>query len=86
MARELISTGNELAARAAIDGRLWVFGGYPITPSSEIMHVFLLHFLKLKDITSIQMEDEIVGICTALVLRYVWKKDQWQHQKVLEFL
>jgi 2-oxoglutarate ferredoxin oxidoreductase subunit alpha len=39
MARELISTGNELAAKAAIDADVEFFGGYPITPSSEIMHV-----------------------------------------------
>ena len=39
MARELITTGNELAAKAAIDSKCEFFGGYPITPSSEIMHV-----------------------------------------------
>ncbi len=39
MSRELISTGNELAALAAIDSKCEFFGGYPITPSSEIMHV-----------------------------------------------
>ena len=38
MSRELISTGNELAALAAVDSKCEFFGGYPITPSSEIMH------------------------------------------------
>ena len=41
MARELISTGNELAAKAALDSNCEFFGGYPITPSSEIMHGLL---------------------------------------------
>ncbi|QDF29408.1 2-oxoglutarate synthase subunit alpha [Halarcobacter anaerophilus] len=65
MAREVISTGNELAAQAAVDAGCEFFGGYPITPSSEIMH-------KLSDLlpkaggVAIQMEDEIAGICSAL--------------------
>jgi 2-oxoglutarate ferredoxin oxidoreductase subunit alpha len=65
MAREVISTGNELAAQAAVDAECEFFGGYPITPSSEIMH-------KLSDLlpkaggVAIQMEDEIAGICSAL--------------------
>lgn len=65
MARELISTGNELAAKAAIDADCEFFGGYPITPSSEVMHV-LSSALPAKGGVSIQMEDEISGICTAL--------------------
>ena len=65
MARELISTGNELAARAAIDSNCEFFGGYPITPSSEIMHV-LSSALPAKGYACIQMEDEIAGICTAI--------------------
>jgi 2-oxoglutarate ferredoxin oxidoreductase subunit alpha len=65
MSREVISTGNELAARAAIDSGCEFFGGYPITPSSEIMHV-LSSALPARGGVSIQMEDEISGICTAL--------------------
>ncbi len=65
MARELISTGNELAAKAALDSDLEFFGGYPITPSSEIMHV-LSSALPARGKACIQMEDEISGICTAL--------------------
>lgn len=65
MARELISTGNELAAKAAIDADCEFFGGYPITPSSEVMHV-LSSALPARGGVSIQMEDEISGICTAL--------------------
>ena len=65
MARELISTGNELAAKAALDADVEFFGGYPITPSSEIMHV-LSSALPARGYACIQMEDEIAGICTAL--------------------
>lgn len=65
MSREVISTGNELAAKAAIDSGCEFFGGYPITPSSEIMHV-LSSALPACGGVSIQMEDEISGICTAL--------------------
>ena len=36
--RELVSTGNALVARAAVECGCNFFGGYPITPSSEIAH------------------------------------------------
>ncbi len=65
MSRELISTGNELAALAAIDSDVKFFGGYPITPSSEIMHT-LAAKLPTHGGASMQMEDEISGICSAL--------------------
>ena len=65
MQRDLISTGNELAALAAIDSKCEFFGGYPITPSSEIMHVLSS---KLPSIGGVcmQMEDEIAGICSSI--------------------
>ena len=65
MARELISTGNELAAKAALDSDLQFFAGYPITPSSEVMHI-LSTALPARGEACIQMEDEISGICAAL--------------------
>ena len=65
MAREVISTGNELAAKAALDADVEFFGGYPITPSSEIMHV-LSSALPAREHACIQMEDEIAGFCTAI--------------------
>lgn len=65
MAREVISSGNALVAKAAAECGCKFFGGYPITPSSEIAHEMSVllpeaggHF--------IQMEDEIGGICAAL--------------------
>lgn len=65
MSRDLISTGNELAALAALDSDCQFFGGYPITPSSEIMHKLSSDLPKVGGV-SIQMEDEISGICAAL--------------------
>ena len=63
--REVISSGNELSAIAAVDAGCRFFGGYPLTPSSEVMH-------KISDLlpkiggTAIQMEDEIGGIAAAI--------------------
>ncbi|OHD95199.1 MAG: 2-oxoglutarate synthase subunit alpha [Sulfurimonas sp. GWF2_37_8] len=63
--REVISTGNELSALAARDAGCKFFGGYPITPSSEVMH-------EMSDLmpevggTCIQMEDEIAGVAAAI--------------------
>jgi len=65
MSREIISTGNELAALAAIDAGCEFFSGYPITPSSEIMHS-LTDLLPKNGGAAIQMEDEIAGVCAAL--------------------
>lgn len=65
MSRELIKTGNELAALAAIDVGCEFFSGYPITPSSEIMHE-LTDLLPQNGGAAIQMEDEIAGVCAAL--------------------
>jgi 2-oxoglutarate/2-oxoacid ferredoxin oxidoreductase subunit alpha len=63
--REVISTGNELAAIAAVDAGCMFYGGYPLTPSSEVMHVCSDLLPKVGG-TSIQMEDEIGGICAVI--------------------
>ncbi len=63
--REVISTGNELAAIAAVDAGCRFFGGYPLTPSSEVMHVISDLLPKIGG-TAIQMEDEIAGICCVI--------------------
>ncbi|MGE4398952.1 MAG: 2-oxoglutarate synthase subunit alpha [Campylobacterales bacterium] len=63
--REIISTGNDLAAEAAVDAGCMFFGGYPITPSSEIMHT-ISDLLPEVGGTCIQMEDEIAGIAAAI--------------------
>lgn len=63
--REIISTGNDLAAIAAVDAGCRFFGGYPITPSSEVMHT-ISDLLPEVGGTCIQMEDEIAGIACAI--------------------
>ena len=65
MPREVVSTGNQLAALAAIDAGCRFFGGYPITPSSEIAHEMSKLLPKVGGVF-IQMEDEIAGISVAL--------------------
>ena len=63
--REIISTGNDLAAIAAVDAGCMFFGGYPITPSSEVMHT-ISDLLPAKGGVAIQMEDEIGGVAAAI--------------------
>jgi 2-oxoglutarate ferredoxin oxidoreductase subunit alpha len=63
--REIISTGNNLSAMAAVDAGCEFFGGYPITPSSEIMHT-ISDLLPKVGGAAIQMEDEIAGICATI--------------------
>ncbi len=63
--REVISTGNELSAIAGVDAGCAFFGGYPLTPSSEIMHV-ISDLLPKVGGACIQMEDEIGAICAVI--------------------
>ena len=63
--REVISSGNELAALAAVDAGCRFFGGYPITPSSEVMHE-ISDLLPKVGGAAIQMEDEIAGVAAAI--------------------
>jgi len=63
--REVISGGNDLSARAAVDAGCMFFGGYPLTPSSEIMHT-ISDLLPKVGGAAIQMEDEIAGVAAAI--------------------
>ncbi|MDR2638567.1 MAG: 2-oxoglutarate synthase subunit alpha [Helicobacteraceae bacterium] len=63
--REIICNGNELAAHAAIDAGCRFFGGYPITPSSEIAHEMSVLLPRVGG-RFIQMEDEIAGVLVAI--------------------
>ena len=63
--REIISTGNELSAIAGVDAGCTFFGGYPLTPSSEIMHEISDLLPKIGG-SCIQMEDEIAAICAVI--------------------
>ncbi|WP_104697620.1 MULTISPECIES: 2-oxoglutarate synthase subunit alpha [unclassified Helicobacter] len=63
--QEIIADGNELVARAAVDAGCRFYSGYPITPSSEIMHELSVMLPKYGG-KFIQMEDEIGGIAAAI--------------------
>jgi 2-oxoglutarate ferredoxin oxidoreductase subunit alpha len=63
--REVISSGNELSALAARDAGCKFFGGYPITPSSEVMHEMSDLMPEVGGVC-IQMEDEIAGVAAAI--------------------
>lgn len=63
--REIISSGNELAALAAKDAGCLFYGGYPITPSSEVMHE-MSNLMPEVGGACIQMEDEIGGVAAAI--------------------
>ncbi len=63
--REVISSGNDLAARAAVDAGCKFFAGYPLTPSSEVMHT-ISDLLPKAGGAAIQMEDEIAGVAAAI--------------------
>ena len=65
LTREIISTGNDLAALASIDVGCEFFAGYPLTPASEIMHVMCDSLPGIGG-AAIQMEDEIAGVCAAI--------------------
>ncbi len=63
--REIISNGNGLAARASVDAGCRFFAGYPLTPSSEVMHD-ISDLLPRVGGAAIQMEDEIAGVAAAI--------------------
>jgi 2-oxoglutarate ferredoxin oxidoreductase subunit alpha len=57
----LLMSGNEASAFAAIHAGCRFFAGYPITPSSEILH-FLSEWLPKIGGSSLQTEDELAAI------------------------
>lgn len=63
--RELTTIGNSLVVQGAIESGCKFYGGYPITPSSEIAHE-MSFLLPSNGGTFIQMEDEISGIAVAI--------------------
>ncbi|MBU1937808.1 2-oxoacid:acceptor oxidoreductase subunit alpha, partial [bacterium] len=61
MSQVVFWTGNEVTAEAGIAAGCRFFGGYPITPSSEIAAVMAKR-LPMEDGIFIQMEDEIAAM------------------------
>ncbi|MCC7013139.1 MAG: 2-oxoacid:acceptor oxidoreductase subunit alpha [Planctomycetes bacterium] len=62
---KLLLDGNDMCAAAALFSGCKFFGGYPITPSTEIMQMFTRDVWKYGGAV-LQAEDEIAGIGAAL--------------------
>ncbi|HVO10396.1 MAG TPA: 2-oxoacid:acceptor oxidoreductase subunit alpha [Vicinamibacteria bacterium] len=70
---KLVVDGNEMCAAAAIFAGCDFFAGYPITPSSEIMHFFGREVWKYGGVM-VQAEDEIAGIGAVVGASFAGKK------------
>jgi 2-oxoglutarate ferredoxin oxidoreductase subunit alpha len=70
---KLLTDGNEMCAAAAIFAGCQFFGGYPITPSSEIMQFLGREIWKYGGVM-LQAEDEIAGIGSALGASFAGRK------------
>jgi len=69
----LLTDGNDMCAAAAIFAGCEFFGGYPITPSSEIMQLLNRELWKYGG-TVLQAEDEIAGIGAVVGASFAGKK------------
>jgi len=70
---KLLTDGNEMCAAAAIFAGCTFFGGYPITPSTEIMQFLDREIWKYGG-TVLQAEDEIAGIGAVVGASFAGKK------------
>jgi 2-oxoglutarate ferredoxin oxidoreductase subunit alpha len=70
---KLVADGNDISAAAAIFAGCEFFGGYPITPSSEVMHFLNREIWKYNGVM-LQCEDEIAGIGTCVGASFAGKK------------
>jgi 2-oxoglutarate ferredoxin oxidoreductase subunit alpha len=70
---KLVTDGNEMCGAAAIFAGCQFFGGYPITPSSEIMHFLNREVWKYGG-SMLQAEDEIAGIGACVGASFAGKK------------
>jgi len=70
---KLLTDGNDMCAAAAIFAGCQFFGGYPITPSSEIMQFMSREIWKYGG-ALLQAEDEIAGVGAALGASFAGKK------------
>lgn len=70
---KLLADGNDITAAAAIFSGCQFFGGYPITPSSEVMQLLGQEIWKYGG-ALLQAEDEIAGIGTAVGASFGGKK------------
>src|SRR6185369_5010542 len=72
-AGRLLADGNEMCAAAAIFAGCEFFGGYPITPSTEIMQYLGREIWKYGG-TMLQAEDEIAGIGAVVGASFAGRK------------
>jgi 2-oxoglutarate ferredoxin oxidoreductase subunit alpha len=70
---KLLTDGNDMCGAAAIFAGCTFFGGYPITPSSEVMQFFSKHVWKFGGAV-LQAEDEIAGIGAAVGASFAGRK------------
>jgi 2-oxoglutarate/2-oxoacid ferredoxin oxidoreductase subunit alpha len=70
---KLVTDGNDMCAAAAIYAGCEFFGGYPITPSSEIMQFLNREIWKYGGVM-LQCEDEIAGIGACVGASFAGKK------------
>ncbi|MCE9582969.1 MAG: 2-oxoacid:acceptor oxidoreductase subunit alpha [Planctomycetes bacterium] len=70
---KLLTDGNDMCAAAAIFAGCQFFGGYPITPSTEIMQFMTREIWKYGGAV-LQAEDEIAGIGAAVGASFAGRK------------
>lgn len=70
---KLMTDGNDMTAAAAIFAGCEFFGGYPITPSTEIMQLLNREIWKYGG-SILQAEDEIAGIGSVVGASFAGKK------------
>ncbi len=71
--RNLLADGNEMCAAAAVFAGCEFFGGYPITPSTEIMQALGRDLWKFGGAV-LQAEDEIAGVGAAIGASFAGRK------------
>jgi 2-oxoglutarate/2-oxoacid ferredoxin oxidoreductase subunit alpha len=69
----LLTDGNDMTAAAAIFAGCQFFGGYPITPSTEVMQFMSREIWKYGGVV-LQAEDEIAGVGAAVGASFAGKK------------
>jgi 2-oxoglutarate/2-oxoacid ferredoxin oxidoreductase subunit alpha len=71
--QKLLCDGNDLCAAGALFAGVQFFGGYPITPSTEVMQILTKEIWKYGGAV-LQAEDEIAGIGSAVGASFAGRK------------
>jgi 2-oxoglutarate ferredoxin oxidoreductase subunit alpha len=72
-AQKLLCDGNDMCAAGALFSGIQFFGGYPITPSTEVMQILTKEIWKYGGAV-LQAEDEIAGIGAAVGASFAGRK------------